>query len=136
MKKILDQDDGVAAVEFAVVAPILILLLLGMLEFGNILLTFNIAENAARDVARQLATNRLLVSGADAQVRSELPYSIRNKSGTTIAVSQSAPTDSSKNQFTVDVSFSAPDAAFSSFASFAYKTMVLHAKVSIQQEYS
>lgn len=134
MRKILIQNEGVATVEFAFVVPILLLLLLGMLEFGNILFTYNTSANAARDVARQLATNRVTLSNADAQVRSELPSSIRSKAS--VVISQSAPANTAKNQFTVDVSFAAPDAAFSSFANFAYKTLVLHAKVTIQQEYT
>lgn len=134
MERILKNEDGVSAVEFALVLPILLLILLGILEFGLILFTYNSTQNVSRDVARQLATNRIAVTSADAQARSELPSWIASKA--TVVVTQSDPANARKNVFVVDVSFKAPDAVASSFLSFAYGSLVLHGKVSIQQEYT
>jgi Flp pilus assembly protein TadG len=43
---------GVAAVEFAFCAPILVLLLLGLWEVGRIAQVFNVMQNGAREAAR------------------------------------------------------------------------------------
>src|SRR5205809_603029 len=43
---------GAAAVEFAIVAPVLFLLFLGMIEFGRMVMVQQIITNAAREGAR------------------------------------------------------------------------------------
>lgn len=45
------ENDGVAAVEFALIAPTLLLLLIGMYDFGNFLNKQMRLENAARAAA-------------------------------------------------------------------------------------
>jgi Flp pilus assembly protein TadG len=52
MKKKLRQESGAAAVEFAVILPLLILLLFGMLEFGILLYNKQVLTNASREGAR------------------------------------------------------------------------------------
>ena len=49
------SDDGSAAVEFAFVAPMLALLLGGIIELGNLAQTAIVASNAAREGARYAA---------------------------------------------------------------------------------
>ncbi len=46
------QRTGTATVEFALVAPLLLVLLLGIVEFGLLFQDFIIAKNAAREAAR------------------------------------------------------------------------------------
>ena len=46
------DEDGAAAVEFALLLPLLVLLLFGMIEFGFALNTRIQATNAAREAAR------------------------------------------------------------------------------------
>jgi Flp pilus assembly protein TadG len=48
-------DDGAAAVEFALILPILLLLILGMFEFGRIFNAQIQVSNAAREAARVMA---------------------------------------------------------------------------------
>ncbi len=48
-----NQRRGAAAVEFAMVLPVLFLLFLGMLEFGRTMTASQIASNAVRRGARQ-----------------------------------------------------------------------------------
>jgi len=49
---ILRREDGSAAVEFAFVLPILLMILLGIMEFGIILYRQEVITNASREGAR------------------------------------------------------------------------------------
>ncbi len=49
------SDLGAAAVEFAIILPVLILILGGIIEFGRVMYTQSIAVGAAREGARTLA---------------------------------------------------------------------------------
>lgn len=46
------RERGATLVEFAVVAPLLFLLLFGIIEFGRVVATFNAVNTAAREGAR------------------------------------------------------------------------------------
>ena len=46
------RRDGQALVEFALVVPVLILLLFGILDFGRAIYAYNTIADAARDGAR------------------------------------------------------------------------------------
>jgi len=46
---------GASAVEFALVAPLLLMLLLGIIQYGSLFLIQNRMTDAARDTARRLA---------------------------------------------------------------------------------
>jgi len=47
------ERRGVAVVEFAVIAPLLFLLLLGIIEFGRLLMVQQLLTNASREGARR-----------------------------------------------------------------------------------
>jgi Flp pilus assembly protein TadG len=49
---IVRREEGAALVEFAVVLPLLVLLLLGMMEFGLLLYNQHVITNASREGAR------------------------------------------------------------------------------------
>lgn len=49
------RDRGATAVEFAIIAPVLILLLLGILAFGHAMHVQSVLSNAARDGVRVMA---------------------------------------------------------------------------------
>ena len=55
------RQEGQSVVEFALVLPIFILLLMGMIEFGRIWMTMNVLSSASREGARIAA-----VTGPDA----------------------------------------------------------------------
>ena len=48
----VSREDGVAAVEFALILPVLALLLFGVLEFGRVWSQYQIYQGAAREGAR------------------------------------------------------------------------------------
>jgi Flp pilus assembly protein TadG len=54
----LRDNAGAAAVEFGLIAPLLVMLLLGIMEFGLVLNNYVELTNAARVAGRQLAISR------------------------------------------------------------------------------
>ena len=52
------NEHGQDLVEFALIAPIVILLILGILQFGIIMMQYNTVANAAREGARYAIVNR------------------------------------------------------------------------------
>ena len=55
IRRVLKNDRGVAAAEMTLVAPLLILLLFGMVEIGNLFYNQHILAKAVRDGARYAA---------------------------------------------------------------------------------
>ncbi len=51
------MDDGSAALELALVLPFLLVLLMGMVEFGRVLYSQQVITNAVRDASRASATD-------------------------------------------------------------------------------
>jgi Flp pilus assembly protein TadG len=92
------------AVEFAIVAPLLFLLILGMVEFGRMLMVQQTMTNAAREGARkavlpgmtdtQVQTaidNYLSGAGVNGHTRTITPSTDGAAAGTTIKVTVSVP---------------------------------------------
>jgi len=48
----ISREDGVAAVEFAIILPVLALILFGVLEFGRVWSQYQVFQGAAREGAR------------------------------------------------------------------------------------
>lgn len=67
------QQRGVAAVEFALVAMILFTLLLGIMEFGRLMFTWNSAVEATRRGARLAIVCNMDSSGIKASMQEILP---------------------------------------------------------------
>lgn len=124
--------DGNAAVEFALIVPVLLAIVFGCLEFGMIAYTYNATGSVARDAARQLAINQITPDQVDAYVRSKLPRWVRDDAQ--LAVTQSDEDDPTDNRFTLDVKFPATSATPSHFMSFAYQSLTVDVRVTMQQE--
>lgn len=81
------NDRGVTLVEFAIVAPVLFLLLLGMVDFGFAFSDFISLRNGVREGARQAVTNPsgsdscTLDSGAPNGVTQNLACLIKDRIG-------------------------------------------------------
>ena len=56
-KWLIQQRDGVAAVEFALVLPLLLLILFGIINFGTLMYDQAVITNAAREGARWASIN-------------------------------------------------------------------------------
>jgi Flp pilus assembly protein TadG len=126
------RDEGATAVEFALIAPVLIALTMSIIEFGLIIFTYTTAGNASRDVARRIATGRIAASAASTTLTPQLPAWVRSYAS--VVVAQTAPSTPSTNIITVNVSFPALRATPTSFLSFAYGSLTLQTATTMQQE--
>ncbi|HEX3031513.1 MAG TPA: TadE/TadG family type IV pilus assembly protein [Bacillota bacterium] len=86
-KRILNDEKGQALVEMALVAPILLLLVFGIVEFGRIFNTYLVVTNAAREGARAA-----VVGAVDTSIRDtvENAGSILDADRLTITISPDA----------------------------------------------
>lgn len=64
-----DRDRGAAAVEFALVLPVLVMLLLGIIDFGMVTNAQAIMGNAARDGARAASLKGSQAEGCAAALK-------------------------------------------------------------------
>ncbi|TYP53769.1 TadE/TadG family type IV pilus assembly protein [Thermosediminibacter litoriperuensis] len=67
LKKFFRNQRGQAVVEFALVLPVLVLILFGILEFGRIFHSYIVITNAAREGARLGAVGR-----SDSEIRARI----------------------------------------------------------------
>ncbi len=64
--------DGVAAVEFAFILPILLLLFSGIVQFGSIMFLENHMTNVARETSRRVAVGELAQADASSSAQQAL----------------------------------------------------------------
>ena len=64
MRRLVLDLRGAIAVEFALVMPILLMFLLGIIQFGSAFFMQNNMLNTARELARRLATDQVTVQDA------------------------------------------------------------------------
>lgn len=107
------NQDGAAAVEFALVGMVLITIVLAVIDFGAIYQAQSALQSGSRDAARQLSVGRLTPADTPAYVKSQVPGWIVDQ--TTVVVTQSAPTDPTTNSFTVTANVPMKNAAFTGF---------------------
>lgn len=131
-RRLSHDERGASAVEFALVIPVLLTLVLGIVEFGMIVYTYNASTHAARLVARQLATNRITTAQASDTAKANLPNWV--KTSATVTVNQSNAANPNANDFTVDIKIPASAAAPSHFLLFAYSSLTINPVVTMQQE--
>jgi Flp pilus assembly protein TadG len=62
------DDRGAAAVEFALVLPLLVLLIVGMIQFGFVFNAYITVTHAAREGARMAAVNAFSVSAVKGEM--------------------------------------------------------------------
>jgi Flp pilus assembly protein TadG len=67
----ISREDGVAAVEFAIILPVLALILFGVLEFGRVWSQYQLYQGAAREGARCAAVK----VDSDCEIQEEIDQS-------------------------------------------------------------
>lgn len=67
--RLVRQKDGVTAVEFALAAPVLLILLLGIYDIGHMAYSSAVLHGAVEEVARRAALETASVADEDAYVR-------------------------------------------------------------------
>ncbi len=80
------RDRGAAAVEFALVLPLLLTLCLGIIDFGYLINRASLVNNAARDAAREGSLH-----GTQAEVAAVATAALGGVPGTTVAVTCTKP---------------------------------------------
>jgi Flp pilus assembly protein TadG len=80
-----------AAVEFAVVAPVFLLLVLGMIEYGRMVMVQQVITNASREGARAAVLDGATTSSVTSTVNSYLASG--SISGATVTVTPNPPTN-------------------------------------------
>ena len=101
------NERGAELLEFALVLPLLLLLVLGAIEFGRAYFTYNILAKATRDGARYAATSEVSSTGtldATALTKSKNVVVFGNSSGT----GTKKILDLQTNQVTVTQTFVTP----------------------------
>jgi len=63
----ISREEGVAAVEFAIILPVLALILFGVLEFGRVWSQYQVFQGAAREGARCAAVKATDFSDCEIQ---------------------------------------------------------------------
>ena len=82
----LKNRRGAAVVEFAVVAPVFILLVFGMIEFGRAIMVQQVLVNASREGARQAVLDGSTLTEAQGRVDVYLTAANINGSTTEYAI--------------------------------------------------
>ena len=67
LKRIHANREGTTAIEFAIVAPVLVLLMFGLIEFSIMMATQGMLESTAQQVARQYKASAGLTGPTSAQ---------------------------------------------------------------------
>jgi Flp pilus assembly protein TadG len=109
----ISREDGVAAVEFAIILPLLCLILFGVLEFGRVWSQYQVFQGAAREGARCAAVKATEFS--DCQIQDEIdnaaaPYDTEEPAKVEILGGGAAPdgcTDATRGE-DVQVSWDQP----------------------------
>jgi Flp pilus assembly protein TadG len=102
--------SGAAAVEFAIVLPIFLMILFGIIQFGSVLFLHNNMVNAAREAARRMSVDASF-SQAEAQTYAENYLSDWNLTFSVTATPAAVPNGDVSVQITVP----AADAALVTF---------------------
>lgn len=101
--EVMKRQKGAAAVEFALVLPLLAMLVLGMMEFGYFLFLAGSAAGAAREGAREMAIHRVQ-SDAEDVARSAFISATRKTPSSVEAPASCAPGE--RAVVTVSLSYS------------------------------
>jgi Flp pilus assembly protein TadG len=80
-----------AAVEFAVVAPVFLLMVFGMIEYGRMVMVYQVLTNASREGARAAVLDGATTSSVTASVNSYMTSAMIT--GQTVTVSPNPPSN-------------------------------------------
>ncbi|MBD9386776.1 pilus assembly protein [Rhizobium sp. CG4] len=108
IRSVLRDKSGASAVEFAIIAPMFILILLSLIAYGIYLTAAYAVQQVAADAARTavagLNTKERETLATDFVKKSTLNYAFLDKNAFTVAV---ASDPSNPNQFTVTIEYDA-----------------------------
>lgn len=133
LRNALKCDRAAAAVEAAILFPVLALLMIGACDFSLVLYTQNAVQSAASTVTRQVAINYLEPQNAQAVISQSIPQWAAPF--VSAAVTQTSPGSPSTNIITISVSLPAGKATpLNLFVTSLAGSWVLKTSVSMKQE--
>jgi Flp pilus assembly protein TadG len=112
VRKLVRRESGAAMVEFALVAPLLILFATGVIDLGRAFKQYNTLSQAVRDGARFAATHPKVATATLAtRVRARVDSTFRDEAGASKPSTNATLTCSNANnyQYTVTVTSYAYD---------------------------
>ncbi len=125
------DERGVAAVEFAFVAPILIMIFAGIIQFGAVFFLQGNMGNVAREVARSLAVGAV---ESEAEAKKLAESKLTNWGvGFDVSVTVPDPADPNDTDYTVTISASLSEAAIFDILG-VFKGRTLSATASMREE--
>lgn len=123
---------GASAVEFAIVAPVFFLVVLGIIEFGRMVMAQQVITNAAREGARIAVLDSATTARVQTRVGDYLAAA--GLSGATVSVSPNPPTTAGFGE-PVSVRIDIPFAAISALSTpFMAKAHTLSAESIMRRE--
>jgi Flp pilus assembly protein TadG len=131
MKSLLTDQKGVSAIEFGLIGPVFIAIVMGGIEFGSIMYTHAAVEFVTNDVARQLATNRITQTQAQSAIPTRLPRWAQSAATVTVTASSATPTS---NLYTITTSVPLANATPSTFFAAIYASRSMKITATMQQE--
>ena len=126
MKTLTKHNKGQALIEFALVVPILLLLMVGIMEFSRGWMTKNILTGAAREGARIAAVGGDGVAAA---------YLVLNSASITTATVNVSPPASPYGPVTVTVTYNFPVSVPGFLPGWSAATIPLASSTTMRQEY-
>ncbi|MFZ5595960.1 MAG: TadE family protein [Bacillota bacterium] len=126
----LKDNNGQAMVELALVLPILLVLFMGVVEFGRIFHSYLIITNASREGARVAITGK---SDADIEARVDLTTSSLEKTEVTTTISPAQSLRRSGSLATVEVKYNV-DLIFPLFDLFVPDPLPISASTTMRVE--
>lgn len=129
IRRLLVDRSGIAAVEFSLVVPTMIAIVIATIEFGCILYTYMAAELATGDITRQLTANSIGSSQVSKMVIDRLPKWAQATSTTSTSSAGTAPVI-----WTVTTSIPIKSATPTKFLSAIYGEKTLTVTSVMQQE--
>ena len=90
-----DPEGGAVAVEFALAIPVLVLILCGIFDFGNLYFQMDLVNNAARQGARLAAVND--------ETSQQITTALQSSYGNQLIVNESPSSPTSGSNVTVTV---------------------------------
>ena len=95
------DEAGAAAVEFAIILPVLVLMLTGIIQVGMFMFVQNQMTSVARDTSRRIAVGELTEAAAQQYARDSLVFPSANFD---IAITVPDPASPNPKDITVDIS--------------------------------
>jgi Flp pilus assembly protein TadG len=134
LRRLRDEQRGIAAIEFAFVLPILLLILFAMIQFGFVFVIQTAMSNAAREEARWIALQGGDITGHDVSASTLGRLTPWSEQFSTFTVSSSPPASPpAADTVYVEISFSLDEVAFGDFIGlFTGETMTVRVAAQIE----